>query len=226
MTRTYRNIWLCYAAIFAVAQLSITLTRFADRFSWVSLAGVGLQLWFVTGVVAYAFDRPLGKRGIWSTALSIAWIIVGLNTLYLLASIGWGGMGFVLATLIANGVMLYALWAYQQIDHPRWRVGEQGNRDRELLKRIDLSAGSIHLAMRAAQSDGMQRRESVELRQETDLYVVSISIDAGGKVHSSRNEFWSLEAAIAYIEQRTAARAADFMKVDTNQGLEFRKEDS
>lgn len=208
----FRNVWIAYAFALLVAQaLSMGLVAKSASLSWLHWVGAVLQAWFVLGSLGYALNRPIGSAATWTAAFWVACFCYVLGTISLARTVGWPGAAFLLYWLIAQLPMLYALWAYQIPNHPRWRSLE-AYRNHCLMEQIDLSE-SIRRTIVHQDSSGVTTTETVSLSLDRDIYVVKLDFERNGNLTTTRNDFWSLEAAVGFVERESHVRLADLLPI-------------
>lgn len=118
---TRKVAWLSYVASMLATRMVDGIVLYQKgALPGTYLVGSALLAWFLIGVAAYGMDRPLGRPALWSVATAVAYIasILGVFRLGMMA--GWEGAAPAMHIAIAHAPMLYALWAYQRDEHPRW----------------------------------------------------------------------------------------------------------
>jgi len=121
--------WLAYAsAMFLGRLLEVCTLHLRGSLTGMNIAGAALTLWFLVGVVGYGLDKPLGRPGLWTITYALAYLVTAASLLQMATVTGVPGASIWVYMTIAQAPLLYALWAYQREEHPRWTVTKDAKR--------------------------------------------------------------------------------------------------
>lgn len=208
---TRNTLWSVYLLAMIIAGVLGVISALRGLGSVpISLIQLLFTCGYSVGVIGYVLKMRIGTSNVWSIVLYIATFGTALTMVNLLWSYGLIIAGAAIMLTIAACPMLYGLRAYQSPAQPWWNDLTAYQHQR-LVDEIDLDDGEIVLTATHQQDDGIEKEFVVKLKEVLDQYVVALKITCGDKQESFHNEFWSLHAALKFVEQQTPLRVQDFV---------------